>query len=81
MHDLIWVLGSSYHVVEYNSTTGAVIKQRTSQGYADNRLFQILTVKRSTSTNLVHVVHGHEVKLGGSMGSQTVCDPFIQLPF
>ena len=30
-------LGSSYHVVEYNSTTGDVIKQRTAQGYADNR--------------------------------------------
>ncbi|KAI0086205.1 d-4,5 unsaturated-glucuronyl hydrolase-like protein [Irpex rosettiformis] len=28
--------GSSYHVVEYNSTTGKVIKQRTAQGYADN---------------------------------------------
>ncbi|KAI0761455.1 Six-hairpin glycosidase-like protein [Irpex lacteus] len=28
--------GSSYHVVEYNSTTGDVIKQRTAQGYADN---------------------------------------------
>ncbi|KAI0345210.1 glycoside hydrolase family 88 protein [Trametopsis cervina] len=28
--------GSSYHVVDYNSTTGAVIRQRTSQGYADN---------------------------------------------
>ena len=30
-------LGSSFHVVDYNSTTGAVIRQRTSQGYADNR--------------------------------------------
>lgn len=29
--------GGSYHVVEYNSTTGAVIRRRTSQGYADNR--------------------------------------------
>ncbi|KAI0082871.1 d-4,5 unsaturated-glucuronyl hydrolase-like protein [Panus rudis PR-1116 ss-1] len=28
--------GSSYHVVDYNSTTGAVIRQRTSQGFADN---------------------------------------------
>ncbi|TDL27624.1 d-4,5 unsaturated-glucuronyl hydrolase-like protein [Rickenella mellea] len=28
--------GSSFHVVEYNSTTGAVIRRRTSQGYADN---------------------------------------------
>ncbi|KAI9056950.1 glycoside hydrolase family 88 protein [Trametes sanguinea] len=27
--------GGSYHVVDYNSTTGAVIRQRTSQGYAD----------------------------------------------
>ncbi|TFK80125.1 glycoside hydrolase family 88 protein [Polyporus arcularius HHB13444] len=30
--------GGSYHVVDYNSTTGAVIRQRTSQGYADNRM-------------------------------------------
>ncbi|EPQ58555.1 d-4,5 unsaturated-glucuronyl hydrolase-like protein [Gloeophyllum trabeum ATCC 11539] len=28
--------GSSYHVVEYNSTTGDVIRRRTAQGYADN---------------------------------------------
>ncbi|EIN08034.1 d-4,5 unsaturated-glucuronyl hydrolase-like protein [Punctularia strigosozonata HHB-11173 SS5] len=28
--------GSTFHVVEYNSTTGAVIRRRTSQGYADN---------------------------------------------
>ncbi|KAF7796235.1 hypothetical protein EIP86_007409 [Pleurotus ostreatoroseus] len=28
--------GSSFHVVEYNSTTGDVIRQRTAQGYADN---------------------------------------------
>ena len=30
------VLGSSFHVVEYNSTTGNVIRMRTAQGYADN---------------------------------------------
>ncbi|TCD62398.1 hypothetical protein EIP91_006952, partial [Steccherinum ochraceum] len=28
--------GSSFHVVDYNSTTGKVFDQRTSQGYADN---------------------------------------------
>ncbi|KAL5511910.1 hypothetical protein ACEPAH_5128 [Sanghuangporus vaninii] len=28
--------GSSFHVVEYNSTTGEVIRRRTAQGYADN---------------------------------------------
>ncbi|KAF9484890.1 glycoside hydrolase family 88 protein [Pholiota conissans] len=28
--------GSTWHVIEYNSTTGAVIKKRTAQGYADN---------------------------------------------
>ncbi|KAF8911182.1 Six-hairpin glycosidase-like protein [Gymnopilus junonius] len=28
--------GSTWHVVEYNSTTGAVIKKRTSQGFSDN---------------------------------------------
>ncbi|PAV23320.1 glycoside hydrolase family 88 [Pyrrhoderma noxium] len=28
--------GSSFHVVEYNSTTGNVIRRRTAQGYADN---------------------------------------------
>ncbi|KAK7689030.1 hypothetical protein QCA50_007721 [Cerrena zonata] len=28
--------GSSFHVVDYNSTTGKVFRQRTSQGFADN---------------------------------------------
>ena len=28
--------GSTWHVVEYNATTGLVIKKRTAQGYADN---------------------------------------------
>jgi rhamnogalacturonyl hydrolase YesR len=28
--------GSTWHVVEYNSTTGNVIKKRTAQGFADN---------------------------------------------
>ncbi|GJF00581.1 glycoside hydrolase family 88 protein [Phanerochaete sordida] len=28
--------GSSFHVVDYNSTTGDVISRHTSQGYADN---------------------------------------------
>ncbi|KAG8746109.1 hypothetical protein FRC12_014363, partial [Ceratobasidium sp. 428] len=28
--------GSSYHVVDYNENTGAVIKRYTAQGYADN---------------------------------------------
>jgi len=28
--------GSTWHVVEYNSTTGLVIKKRTSQGFSDN---------------------------------------------
>lgn len=28
---------STYHVVNYNRTTGAVVWQRTAQGYADNR--------------------------------------------
>ena len=27
---------SSFHVVDYNSTTGEVISRHTSQGYADN---------------------------------------------
>ncbi|KAG6836568.1 hypothetical protein H0H93_006672 [Arthromyces matolae] len=27
---------STWHVIEYNSTTGVVIKKRTAQGYADN---------------------------------------------
>ena len=29
-------LGSSYHAVEYNQTTGKVIRRRTAQGYANN---------------------------------------------
>lgn len=28
--------GSTWHVIEYNSTTGAVIKKRTAQGYSDD---------------------------------------------
>lgn len=28
--------GSSWHVVEYNQTTGKVIRKRTAQGYSDN---------------------------------------------
>ncbi|KAF8520149.1 glycoside hydrolase family 88 protein [Hysterangium stoloniferum] len=28
--------GSTFHVVDYNSTTGAVFRRRTAQGYADN---------------------------------------------
>ncbi|KAJ7063537.1 glycoside hydrolase family 88 protein [Mycena amicta] len=28
--------GSTWHVVEYNSTTGVVIRKRTSQGFSDN---------------------------------------------
>jgi len=28
--------GSSFHVVEYNETTGAVIRQRTAQGFSDS---------------------------------------------
>ncbi|KAJ3795891.1 glycoside hydrolase family 88 protein [Lentinula aff. detonsa] len=31
--------GSTWHVVEYNSTTGNVIRKRTSQGYADWRQY------------------------------------------
>ena len=30
-------LGSSYHVVEYDSSTGQVTRRRTAQGYADWR--------------------------------------------
>lgn len=30
-------LGGTWHVVEYNSTTGSVIRKVTAQGYADNR--------------------------------------------
>lgn len=28
--------GSTWHVVEYNATTGLVIKKRTAQGYSDS---------------------------------------------
>lgn len=30
-------LGSSYHVVEYDSSTGLVTRRRTAQGYSDER--------------------------------------------
>jgi hypothetical protein len=29
--------GSTFHIVEYNSTTGVVIRKRQSFGYSDNR--------------------------------------------
>ena len=34
--DVSWFLGSSFHVVDYNSTTGVVIDRRTSQGYSNS---------------------------------------------
>lgn len=34
---LFMILGSTWHVIEYNSTTGAVIKKRTAQGFSDSR--------------------------------------------
>jgi len=33
----ILCLGSSYHVVEYDSSTGQVTRRRTAQGYSDER--------------------------------------------
>ncbi len=39
----VFAPGGSYHVVDYNSTTGAVFRQRTSQGYADNRYVAMLS--------------------------------------
>ena len=30
-------IGGTFHVVEYNATTGVVIARHTAQGYADNR--------------------------------------------
>jgi len=35
----MWIpfLGSSYHVVEYDSSTGQVTRRRTAQGYSDER--------------------------------------------
>jgi hypothetical protein len=30
------LIGSTWHVIEYNSTTGNVIKKRTAQGYSDS---------------------------------------------
>ncbi|KAF7359238.1 Glycoside hydrolase family 88 protein [Mycena sanguinolenta] len=35
--------GSTWHVVEYNSTTGVVIRKRTQQGFSDNRSISHLT--------------------------------------
>lgn len=29
-------LGSTWHVVDYNETTGKVLRKRTAQGYSDN---------------------------------------------
>ena len=40
MESLIYIerlTGSSFHLVKYNETTGAVIFQGTAQGYADSR--------------------------------------------
>lgn len=64
------VLGSSFHVVEYNSTTGEVIKRRTAQGYSDGRC----VISRFPASNilLTTLVPGLEDRLGGSTGSQIV---------
>jgi hypothetical protein len=66
-------LGSTWHVIEYNSTTGAVIKKRTAQGYSDSRsgalaLIQTLELTMSLPTT----APGRAAKLGVSTDSQTV---------
>ena len=47
-------LGSSFHVVEYNETTGAVIHQGTAQGYADNRFVYFLSSSEVTKALKLH---------------------------
>ena len=64
-------IGGSFHVVDYNSTTGAVIRQRTSQGYADNRLVKPVCI-RGIPSDLLSQVPGHEVKHGDFMVSPKV---------
>jgi len=34
---ICFAVGSSFHLVQYNSTTGAVISRGTVQGYSDSR--------------------------------------------
>ncbi|KAI0933567.1 hypothetical protein AcV5_005683 [Taiwanofungus camphoratus] len=58
--------GSSFHVVEYNATTGAVIARFTAQGYANYRWNSIFFPYGCISQEL-HTVHGAEGKRGGSM--------------
>jgi hypothetical protein len=45
--------GSSFHVVEYNATTGAVIDRYTSQGYADNRYVPVYEHLRQSIVHLI----------------------------
>ena len=34
---MLWITGSTWHVIEYNATTGAVIQKRTGQGSSNDR--------------------------------------------
>ncbi|KAF8761275.1 Glycosyl Hydrolase Family 88 [Rhizoctonia solani] len=57
---------STYHVVNYNQTTGAVIWQRTAQGYADNRS----ALDKQMLGHSYAPQIGHGVKLGESTALQ-----------
>jgi hypothetical protein len=67
------LVGSSFHVVDYNSTTGVVIRRHTAQGYADNRYaFLVQPIWISHMHTHSPPVLGVVVRLGVSMASQTV---------
>ncbi|KAI0933566.1 hypothetical protein AcV5_005683 [Taiwanofungus camphoratus] len=68
--------GSSFHVVEYNATTGAVIARFTAQGYANYRWNSIFFPYGCISQEL-HTVHGAEGKRGGSMDFLIVSAQFL----
>lgn len=46
--------GSTFHIVEYNSTTGTVIRKRQSFGYSDNRQVWMNTEKPILTSLSVH---------------------------
>ncbi|KAG8711245.1 hypothetical protein FRC09_020699 [Ceratobasidium sp. 395] len=68
--------GSSYHVVDYNETTGGVIKKYTAQGYADNRDFDAPASNRPADTSAatiaasgLFILSAAETHLGNSTGA------------
>ncbi|KAG8742530.1 hypothetical protein FRC10_001297 [Ceratobasidium sp. 414] len=78
--------GSSYHVVDYNQDTGAVIKRYTAQGYADNRDFDAPTSNRPADTSAamitaegLFILSAAETHVGNSTGATYYREKAVKL--